>query len=132
MVDIQPQPAPGDAPLRWNWDSALIVSPHSPTRIYYAAQRIFRSDDRGQSWTPISPDLTRDLDRNTLEVMGRVWSVDSVAKNNSTSYYGTIVALSESQLAEGLIYSGSDDGLIQVTEDGGKSWRQAEIPGLPE
>jgi hypothetical protein len=81
----------------------------------------------------VSPDLTAQIDRNTLEVMDRVWSVDAVAKNNSTSFYGTIVALSESPLVEGLIYVGTDDGLIQVTEDGGMTWRRIDkLPGVPE
>lgn len=133
VLDIQPQPGPDEAPLRWNWDSALLISPHSPTRLYFAAQRVFRSDDRGDSWTPISDDLTRQLDRNTLEVMGKVWSVDTVAKNASTSYYGNIVALTESPLVEGLLYAGTDDGLVQVTEDGGGTWRRIErFPGVPE
>lgn len=133
MIDIQPQPAPGEAPLRWNWDSALIISPHSHTRLYFAAQRIFRSDDRGDTWTPVSDDLTRQLDRNTLKVMGRVWSVDAVAKNASTSFYGNIVSLSESPLVEGLIYAGTDDGLVQVTEDGGATWRKVDgIKGIAQ
>ena len=133
IVDIQPQAEPGDPPLRWNWNSPLIISPHAHTRLYFAAQRIFRSDDRGDSWVPISPDLTRQVDRNRLEVMDRVWSVDAVAKNASTSFYGNIVALSESPLVEGLIYAGTDDGLVQVTEDGGRSWRRIEsFPGVPD
>jgi len=132
-IDIQPQPAPGEDPLRWNWDSALMISPHSPTRLYFASQRIFRSDDRGNSWRPVSGDLTRGVDRNELEVMGKVWSVDAVAKNASTSYYGTIVALTESPLAEGLIYAGCDDGLVQVTEDGGVNWSKIDhVSGVPE
>ncbi len=133
LIDIQPQPGKGEDPLRWNWDSALLLSPHSPTRLYFAAQRIFRSDDRGDSWRPISPDLTRQIDRNQLPVMGKVWSIDAVAKNASTSFYGNIVALSESPLQEGLIYAGSDDGLVQITENGGENWRKIEkFPGAPE
>ncbi|MEE8526495.1 MAG: glycosyl hydrolase [Thermoanaerobaculia bacterium] len=124
MLPIRPQPAPGEDPPRWNWDSPLIISPHSHTRLYYAAQRVYRSDDRGDGWRPISPDLTRQLDRNTLEVMGRVWSVDAVAKNRSTSYYGNVVSLSESPRVEGLLYAGTDDGLIQVLEPGAESWRK--------
>ncbi|MFI5459090.1 MAG: glycosyl hydrolase [Isosphaerales bacterium] len=125
-IDIKPQEDKGGPPLRWNWDSALILSPHSPTRLYYGSQILFRSDDRGDTWKAISPDLTRNVDRNKLKVMERVWSVDAVAKNDSTSFYGTIVALAESPLAAGLIYAGTDDGLIQVTEDGGKTWRKVE------
>lgn len=132
-TQIQPQHAPGEDPLRWNWDSPLIISPHSRTRLYFGAQRLFRSDDRGDSWTAVSGDLTRNLDRNQLEVMGKVWSVDSVAKNASTSFYGNLVALTESPLVAGLIYTGSDDGLVQVTEDGGRNWRRIEsVPGVPE
>jgi photosystem II stability/assembly factor-like uncharacterized protein len=125
-IDIKPQEARGGPPLRWNWDSALVLSPHSPTRLYYGAQILFRSDDRGDTWKAISPDLTRNIDRNKLKVMGRVFSIDAVAKNESTSFYGTIVALAESPLVEDLIYAGTDDGLIQITEDGGKSWRKVE------
>jgi photosystem II stability/assembly factor-like uncharacterized protein len=132
-VLIQPQEAPGDEPLRWNWDSPLLVSPHQPKRLYFAAQRLFRSEDRGDSWTPASPDLTRRIDRNALEVMGRVWGPDAVAKGASTSFYGNIVSLDESALVEGLLYVGTDDGLVQVSEDGGKTWRREErFPGVPD
>ena len=133
MVDIQPQPAPGEPPLRWNWDTPLMVSLHDHERLYVAAQKVYRSDDRGDTWKAISGDLTRGLDRNKLPLMGRVWGVDAVAKNASTSPYGNIVALTESPLVEGLLYAGTDDGLIQVTENGGKSWRRVDhVPGVPE
>jgi photosystem II stability/assembly factor-like uncharacterized protein len=132
-VGIQPQPGAGEPPLRWNWDSPLIISPHSPTRIYFAANRIFRSDDRGDSWKPISPDLTREIDRDKLPVMGKIWGPDAVAKHLSTSFYGNIVALAESPRKDGLLYAGTDDGLIQVTEDGGKTWRKIDkFSGVPE
>ncbi len=125
-IDIKPQPDQDGPALRWNWDSALLISPHSPHRLYYAAQILFRSDDRGDTWKAVSPDLTRNLDRNTLKVMGRVWGVDAVAKNNSTSFYGSIVTVSESPLVEGLLYVGTDDGLVQISEDGGENWRKVE------
>jgi photosystem II stability/assembly factor-like uncharacterized protein len=132
-VDIQPQPAPGDDPMRFNWDSPLIISPHSHTRLYLSAQRVFRSDDRGSSWRPVSPDLTRRIDRNQLKVMGKVWGIDAVSKNASTSFYGNIVSFAESPKKEGLLYAGTDDGLIQITEDGGANWRKTEkLPGIPE
>jgi photosystem II stability/assembly factor-like uncharacterized protein len=122
-VDIKPQPETDTPPLRWNWDSALLISPHNHERIYYGSQILFASDDRGNNWKAISPDLSRNMDRNKLKVMGRVWGVDSVAKNDSTSQYGTIVSVSESPLVEGLIYAGTDDGMVQITEDGGENWR---------
>ena len=133
IVDIQPQEEPGEPAHRWNWDSPLLISPHSPTRLYFASQRLFRTEDRGNSWTAISGDLSRQLDRDQLPVMGRIWEMDAVHKSISTSNYGNIVSLVESPLVEGLIYVGTDDGLIQVTEDGGGSWRKVEgVPGVPE
>ncbi|TAK63405.1 MAG: glycosyl hydrolase [Bacteroidetes bacterium] len=130
---IQPQPEKGAEGLRWNWDSPLIISPHSHTRLYFAANILFRSDDRGDSWKPISSDLTRQIDRNTLPVMGRIWEVDAVSKNASTSLYGNCTALSESPLQEGLLTVGTDDGLIHITSDGGASWKKFEkFPDVPE
>ena len=132
-VSIQPQPAKGDPPMRWNWDTPLIVSPHSNTRLYFGAQRLYRSDDRGDSWRAVSPDLTRQLDRNKLPLMGRIWPIDAIQKNVSTALYDNISAIAESPKQEGLIYVGTDDGLVQVTEDGGKNWRKVDKPaGVPE
>ena len=129
---IQPQPGPDNVSYRWNWDSPIIISAHSHTRLYFAANRLFRSDNRGDTWKVISPDLTRQLDRDKLPVMGRIWGPDAVAKNASTSFYGNIVALSESPQKDGLIYVGSDDGLIQVTSDAGGNWTKYDkFPGVP-
>ncbi|MFI5371301.1 MAG: WD40/YVTN/BNR-like repeat-containing protein [Candidatus Eisenbacteria bacterium] len=133
QIDIQPQPEKGEPGSRWNWDAPYIISPHSHTRLYLASQRLYRSDDRGDTWTAVSADLTRQVDRNKLKMMGRVWSVDAVAKNASTSFYGNCVALCESPRVEGLLYVGTDDGLVQVSEDGGKSWRkQDKFAGVPD
>src|SRR5262249_51073404 len=132
-VGIQPQPGPREAALRRTWDSPLIIRPPSHTRLYFAANKLFRSDDRGDSWKAISGDLSRQLDRDKLPVMGKVWGPDAVAKSISTSFYGNVTALAESPKQEGLIYAGTDDGLIQVTEDGGANWRKVEkFPGVPE
>ncbi len=132
ILDIQPQPEEGEI-LKWNWNSALIISPHDHERLYYACQKIFRSDDMGNSWTRISDDLTTGVDRNKLEVMGRIWGPDAVAKNNSTSFYGSIISLNESPLREGLLMAGTDDGLIQVTLDGGATWTgHASFKGVPD
>ncbi|HEY3028245.1 MAG TPA: hypothetical protein VGJ55_19010 [Pyrinomonadaceae bacterium] len=125
-MGIQPATGRGEDPLRWNWDSPFIISPHSHTRLYFAADKLFRSDDRGDSWQVISGQLSRGLDRDKLPVMGKVWSMDAVAKNASTAFFGNASALAESPKKDGLIYIGTDDGLIQVTEDGGKNWRRME------
>lgn len=133
VMGIKPQEGKGEAPYRWNWDSPLLISPHLHTRLYFAANILFRSDDRGNTWRKVSGDLTRKIDRNKLPVMGKVWGVDAIAKSASTSLYGNIVSLVESPVKEGLIYVGTDDGLIQVTEDGGVNWRKSEkFPGVPE
>ncbi len=132
-VSIVPRPPSGEDNYNWNWNSPLIISPHDNERLYYGAERLFRSDDRGNSWRAISPDLTRQLDRNQLEIMGRVWSVNAIAKNASTSIYGALIAVAESPVQEGLIYAGTDDGLIQVTEDGGQNWRSVDsFRGVPD
>jgi len=133
IVDIKPRQKPGEDPYVFNWDSPLIISPHSHTRLYFGGRRLFRSDDRGNSWEAVSGDLTRGLDRNELEVMGEIQDIDAVAKHMSTSIYGNTVALDESPLHEGLIYVGTDDGLIQVSEDGGDDWREISVfPTVPD
>ncbi|MEQ9375005.1 MAG: glycosyl hydrolase [Imperialibacter sp.] len=131
-IDIQPQPAPGDAPERWNWDAPILISPHKGSRLYYGSQRVWRSDDRGDSWTPISPDLTTNRNRYELQLMGRVWSADALYDNGAMSKYATLTSIAESPLKEGLLYTGSDDGLIQVSEDDGQNWRKsAALPKVP-
>ena len=132
-IDIKPIEGADEEPYRWNWDAPVIISPHLNTRLYYAANKVFKSNDRGDNWEVISPDLTRQIDRNKLKVMGKVWSVDAVEKNSSTTIYGNLVSLAESPVQEGLLYAGSDDGLIQVTENDGESWRSIDrFPGVPK
>ena len=131
-IDIRPEPPKGDSTYKWNWNTPMFVSPHSHTRIYCAANLVFRSDDRGDTWTPISEDLTAKIDRNSFPVMGKYWSADAVSKDKSTSLYGEIISLSESPVKENLLYAGTDDGLIQVT-DNAKDWRKIDnFPGVPE
>jgi photosystem II stability/assembly factor-like uncharacterized protein len=119
---------------RVNWDCAYMISPHSHTRLYIGGEKVYRSDDRGDSWTPISPNLTRDLDPRVIPIMGKVWDpLTTVSYNRSTTQLSTIVSIDESLLLEGLIYVGTDDGLVQVTEDGGKNWRKTDkFPGAPD
>jgi photosystem II stability/assembly factor-like uncharacterized protein len=115
-------PTPGD---RTNWDCPYIISPFLHTRLYWGSQYLYRSDDRGDHWTKISPDLTRNLNPEVIPIMGKVWNrATTVAYNNATTTLSDIVAIDESPLLEGLLYVGTDDGNLQVTEDGGKTWRK--------
>ncbi|MGK7369750.1 MAG: VPS10 domain-containing protein, partial [Candidatus Halalkalibacterium sp. M3_1C_030] len=135
QVFIQPQPAKGEEFERYNWDAPIEVSFHKPTRLYFASQRVWRSENRGDSWTAISPDLTRDQERITLSIMGKQRSWDNPWDVNAMSNYNTITSIGESPLDENLIYAGTDDGIIQVTEDGGENWRRIEvgnINGIPD
>ena len=131
-VPIQQMPGKGEAPYRWNWDAPLLVSSHDPSTLYFAANKLFKSTNKGDDWTAISPDLTQQLDRNKFKLMGQVWTMDAVMKNASTTIYGNIIALDESPKKKGLLYAGTDDGLIQVSENDGQSWMKYSIfPGVP-
>jgi photosystem II stability/assembly factor-like uncharacterized protein len=132
LVPIQPQPAPGEVPERWNWDTPILLSPHASTRIYVGSQRVWQSDDRGDSWQAISGDLTTGQNRYELQYGGRVWSVDDLHDNGAMSKYSTLTALSESPVTAGVLFAGSDDGLIHSTVDAGENWKRAQpLPGVP-
>ena len=131
-ISIRPEPREGELTYKWNWNTPLIISPHSHKRLYTVANKVFRSEDRGDSWEVISDDITRGLDRNRWKVMGKYWSKDAVVKDVSTSQYGMGVAFDESPLKENLLYVGTDDGLIQVSKDA-KTWRKTtDFPEVPE
>ena len=134
-INIKPQPSIGEKTERYNWDSPIIVSPHDPKRIYFASQRIWRSDNRGDKWNPISEDLTKNIQRVQTKFYDKFQKWDNAWDLYAMSNYSTITSISESPIVEGLIYAGTDDGLIQVTEDGGESWSKIDfkkINGLPE
>jgi photosystem II stability/assembly factor-like uncharacterized protein len=133
VMGIQPDDAPDGPGLRWNWDSPLMISPHSPTRLYFAAERLLRSDDRGNSWRIVSPDLSRNIDRGQLKMMDRVQGVDAIGRNVSTTLYGNITTIAESPLQEGVLVTGTNDGRISISEDGGANWRSIDrFPAVPE
>ena len=133
-VYIQPQPELGDPHERFNWDAPILVSPHNPARIYFASYRVWQSDNRGDSWTAISSDLTRNEERLELPIMGRQQSWDNAWDVYAMSDYNTITSLSESPVQEGLLYAGTDDGYMAISEDGGAQWRRVSTAkmGLPE
>jgi hypothetical protein len=118
---IRPLPARGEAPYRWNWNTPILMSPHDPATIYVAANKVFKSTDRGQSWTAISPDLTHATDRDGLRLMGQTGKEFTIARNDGVQSYGNIVQLVESPKNPGLLYAGTDDGKVHMTKDG-KTW----------
>lgn len=132
---IQPwQPQEGEfPPYRWNWSAPLVISPHDPKTLYFAANVVFRSRDQGDTWERISPDLTRQISRDELPLQGKVQPSDAIDLHASTALYGNIHALSVSGLKRGLIAAGTDDGLVQVSRDDGATWSKSErFPGVPE
>ncbi len=132
IVYLQPQPRDGEETDRFNWDSPIVISPHDPATLLFASQRVWKSPDRGDTWEPISGDLSRGLNRLTMPIMGRVQSIDATWDLYAMSKFGTITSLSQSPRNADLIYAGTDDGLVQVTEDGGANWRKIDkLPGVP-
>ena len=130
---IQPQAKFGERSLRYNWSVPIVISPHDRNTVYFGAQYFFRSPNRGDSWEQMGGDLTRQLDRDKLPLMGKTWGRDAVARHAGVAEFGNISTIDESPLRRGLIYVGTDDGLIQVTRDGGATWTKIEkFPGVPD
>jgi photosystem II stability/assembly factor-like uncharacterized protein len=133
-MSIRPQAAPGEPPLRWEWDTPLALSPHDPRIVYAPAQKVFRSMDRGLTWTAISPDLTTDANREDIVTMGLKGSDIRISKDDGVQSWPAIVSFAESPKRAGLLYAGTDDGNLQVTRDAGKTWTNvvSKIPGVPK
>ena len=136
---IRPEPAelkPGDTAgqYRFNWDTAMQLSPFDPATIYIGANMVLKSSDRGRSYQPISPDLTTNTDRETLSIMGVVGKDVRIAKNDGVGSFGNIVTLEESAARQGVVWVGSDDGVVSVTQDAGKTWTNvtSKISGVPK
>jgi photosystem II stability/assembly factor-like uncharacterized protein len=131
---IRPLPARGEPPYRWNWNTPILMSPHDPATIYVGANKVFKSTDRGQSWTVISPDLTEATDRDGLSLMGTALRDVTIARNDGVQSYGNIVQLVESPRTAGVLYAGTDDGKVHMTRDGGKTWTDitTRFPGVPK
>jgi photosystem II stability/assembly factor-like uncharacterized protein len=134
-INIKPQPEFGEKTERFNWDAPILVSPHNPKRLYFASQRVWKSEDRGDSWETISEDLTNNIERISTPFYGSKQKWNNAWDVRAMSNYSTITSLSESPIQEGLIYAGTDDGIIQMTENGGDSWKKInykKFSGLPE
>ncbi|MBL0938742.1 MAG: hypothetical protein IBJ03_07595 [Gemmatimonadaceae bacterium] len=118
---------------RFHWDTPLMLSPNDPGILLAAANRVFRSRDRGDSWEAISPDLTQNASRDSITTMGLKGSDIRIARNDGISQWPTIVSLSESPKQAGVFYTGTDDGTVSVSRDDGKTWTNItkNIPGFP-
>ncbi|HEY1339950.1 MAG TPA: hypothetical protein VGF59_20700 [Bryobacteraceae bacterium] len=124
---------PGQPAWRWYWTAPLIVSRFNPAVIYTAANVVFRSEDRGVSWKPISPDLTAHIDRDRLEMMGSPVPAQALSRHDGQTNFSALTAIAESPLDRNVLYTGADDGTIHITRDGGRHWTDltARVRGLP-
>jgi photosystem II stability/assembly factor-like uncharacterized protein len=134
FTNTDPPAAEGALPFRFNWDTPIVFSPHETGALIAAANRVFRTTDRGDSWSVISPDLTTNADRDEIAVMGKRGDEIRIAANDGITSWPTIVSLAESPKQAAVYYTGTDDGVVSVSKDGGKTWTNVtkNIPGLPQ
>lgn len=118
-----------DTAYRFDWDAPLLISQHDNHRLYFGGNKLFRSNDQGNSWQIISGDLTRGYPANFQKLMGKSWSIDEMVSQSSMAQ---IVTIAESPVDENVLFSGSGDGLIYFSADGGKTWKQGSVDGLPQ
>ncbi|UCD24035.1 MAG: hypothetical protein JSW51_13555 [Gemmatimonadota bacterium] len=123
-----------DRSFRFNWNAPIVISAHDPATILFGGNVLFKSRDRGVTWEEISPDLTKQIDRKELEIMGVPGSEPMMSANDGISTYGNITTIGESPLNGDVIYVGTDDGNVQLTQDGGATWTDltSRIRDLPE
>ena len=133
-ISIRPQANPGEPALRWNWDTPLVMSPSDPKIIYAAANKVFRSANRGLNFETAGSDLTTNANRDDIVTMGVKGSDIRIAKDDGIQAWPTIISFAESAKRAGVAYAGTDDGNLQVSRDGGRSWANVsdKIPGLPK
>jgi hypothetical protein len=131
---IRPEAPVNEKLYRWNWDTPMMLSHMDPATVYVGANKLFKSTDRGHSWTAISGDLTTGLDRDTVELMGLKGKDIKIAKNDGVEQYAALFSIAESWVRPGILWTGSDDGLVHVSKDGGASWTNVtpKIPGAPK
>jgi photosystem II stability/assembly factor-like uncharacterized protein len=129
---LRPRPEDSSERYRFNWNSPILISPHDPKTIYYGGNKLFISKDKGENWKA-TEDLTTKQDRDKLELMGVLPGENTLSRHDGISSYGNITTISESPLTKGLLYAGTDDGNLQVSRDGGNTWKNVvnKVPGLP-
>jgi len=130
---IRPQPAEGEPSYRFNWSAPIKISPWDHATVYFAANLVFKSTDRGDSWTRLGEDLTRAIDRDSLPMMGAIPDRSAVSRHQGTADFSNISDLDISTLERGLLMTGSDDGTLAISRDDGATWtKQTRFPGVPD
>jgi photosystem II stability/assembly factor-like uncharacterized protein len=129
--NVVPVPPPGTN-YRFYWSTPFILSPHNPRTIYLGAERLFRSYNRGETWTA-SPDLTNNIGRNDRPIMGVAGTVPMASKHDGAASYSNIITISESPVIPGVLWVGTNDGNVQVSRDGGATWKNVvgNVKGVP-
>jgi photosystem II stability/assembly factor-like uncharacterized protein len=130
---IKPEPPEGEPPYRFDWDSPIVISSYNNHTIYFGGNRVFRSTDRGDTWTR-SEDLSNNADRDKIPIMGKLPDKDMLSRHDGQETFGQVVTLAESPVKEGLLYAGTDDGNLQITRDAGKTWKNitSKLPNVPK
>ena len=131
---IMPEAKTGEPHYRFQWNSPVAISSHNHTTVYYGGNYLFKSTDRGDSWTRLGGDLTTGADRSKLPILGKVPDKNTLSRDDGVEEYPTITTISESPLTANVLWVGTDDGNLQVTRDGGKTWKNvvSKVPGVPK
>jgi photosystem II stability/assembly factor-like uncharacterized protein len=132
--EARPDSTGEDREYRWNWNTPIVISAHDPATVYVGSNVLLRSRDRGHQWDDVSGDLTKQLDRSELEIMGVLPTDETLSLHDGVGSYGNITTIAESPLDAAVLYVGTDDGNLQLTRDGGATWTNVAeaIPELPE
>jgi photosystem II stability/assembly factor-like uncharacterized protein len=130
--NVVPLPPPGTT-YRFYWSTPFILSPHNPRTIYLGGDRLFRSYNRGETWVA-SPDLTNNIGRNDRPIMGVAGTAPMASKHDGAASYSNIVTISESPVVPGILWVGTNDGNVQVSRDGGATWKNVvgSVKGVPK
>lgn len=130
---IRPREGDGEKLYRFQWNSPIVISAFDSNTIYYGGNFLFKSTDRGDNWTKVSPDLTTNVDRNSLPIMGKVPGPNTRSRHDGVQQYPAITTVAESPLNKNVLWAGTDDGNLQVTRDG-QNWKNVvdKVPGLPK
>jgi photosystem II stability/assembly factor-like uncharacterized protein len=131
---IRPEAKAGEQHYRFQWNSPVAVSRHDHATVYYGGNYLFKSEDRGYNWTRLGGDMTTGVDRNKLQILGKTPDKKTLSRHDGVEEYPTITTLSESPLTPDVLWAGMDDGNVQVTRDGGKTWKNVapKVPGVPK